>query len=340
MKDKSMTNLLSRIRVQLGDTYRLVKENLQVPLDFLYDAAIYSRWSGTFSWSRTQRTLQAYIIRMYHGIEVGLSYPDPKPGFGMKTVNRLVSALEKYAKKYQLDFFCKIALNVLQSYVEFNHKLGIEFENLNRRLQALHKQVPAALQGETGGGYINIKSTDIFLPGEPGFAHVIATRHSFRQYTSAPVDMAIIEKAVQMAIQSPSACNRQPVRVHVLQDKVVRDKILKLQNNQRGWRDQPDKMLLVTSSVEFYRESRERYAPFIDGGLFAMTLVWALHAQGVGTCCLNLNLDRAGIRRLKKAAGLHQADVPIMLIAAGMLPEENTVAVSTRRSVDQVMRIL
>lgn len=340
MKDKSMTNLLSRIRVKLGDTYRLIKENLEVPLDFLYDAAIYSRWSGTFSLARTQRTLQAYIIRMYHGIEVGLSYPDPKPGFGMKTVNRLVSALEKYAAKFKVDFYCKIALNVLQQYVEFNRNLGIEFENLNRRLEELQKQVPADLEDETGGGYINIKTADIFSAGAPEFTRVITTRHSFRQYTSAPVDMAKIEQAVQMAIQSPSACNRQPVRVHVLQDKKVRDRVLNVQNNQRGWRDQPDKMLLVTASVEFYRESRERYAPFIDGGLFAMTLVWALHAQGVGTCCLNLNLDRKSIRRLKKAAGLHKADVPIMLIAAGMLPEENNVAVSTRRSVAEVMRVI
>jgi len=340
MLEKLLTKLPTGFRLKLGDTYRYVKEYISLPADFLYDCFIFSRCSGTFNTGRTQKTLQAYIIRLYHGIEVGLSYPDPKPGFGMKTVNRLLDALEKYAKKFGLDYYAKIALNVLFQYTEFNNQLGLEITELNDRLKRLESKVPETLRADKRGGYETLNRKDIFDPAKTDFESVINNRHSFRQYTSEPVEMQLIEKAVKLAMRSPSACNRQQAQVRVLEDKQVRDNVLKVQNNQRGWRDQPDKILLVTSSVEYYRQSRERYAAYIDGGLFAMTLVWALHSMGIGTCCLNLNLDKKGIKKLKKAAGLSKSDVPILLIAAGMLPEQNNVAVSTRRNVNEILKVI
>jgi len=337
MQEKKVAKLPAGFKTKLGDIYRFLKEYICLPADFLYDYFIYAGKSGTFNTGRTRKTLQAYIIRLYHGIEVGLSYPDPKPGFGVKTVKRLLKALEKFERKYGIDYYAKIALNVLFQYVEFNKQLGLEFTELNDRLQRLEEKVPELLKEDKRGGYEKLSRTELFDPGKTDFESVIRTRHSFRQYTSEPVAPEILQKAVKLAMRSPSACNRQQAKVYVLDDNKIRDRVLKVQNNQRGWRDQPDKILLVTSNVEYYRQSRERYAAYIDGGLFAMTLVWALHALGIGTCCLNLNLDKGGIKKLKKAAGLSQAEVPIMLIAAGKLPEQNNVAISTRRDVNEVL---
>ncbi len=340
MLEKKVAKLPAGFKTKLGDIYRYMKEYTSLPADFLYDYFIYARKSGTFRTARTQKTLQAYIIRLYHGIEVGLSYPDPKPGFGMKTVKRLLNELEKFEKKFGFDYYAKIALNVLFQYVEFNKQLGLEITELNDRLKRLESKVPETLKKDKRGGYERLNRGNIFDPVKTDFESVIRTRHSFRQYTSKPVEIELLERAVKLAMRSPSACNRQQARVFVLDDKKVRDKVLKVQNNQRGWRDQPDRILLVTSSVEYYGQSRERYAAYIDGGLFAMSLVWALHSLGIGTCCLNLNLDKRGIKKLKKSAGLSQSDVPIMLIAAGQLPELNNVAVSTRRDVNEVLTII
>ncbi|MBN2410171.1 nitroreductase family protein [candidate division KSB1 bacterium] len=340
MLEKKEAKLPAGFKTKLGDVYRYLKEYISLPADFLYDFFVYAGKSGTFRTARTQKTLQAYIIRLYHGIEVGLSYPDPKPGFGIKTVKRLLKALEKCEKKFGIDYYAKIALNVLYKYVEFNKQLGLEFLELNDRLKRLESKVPESLKDDKRGGYETLDRKDIFDPVKTDFESVIRTRHSFRQYTSEKVETELLEKAVKLAMRSPSACNRQQARVFVLENKKVRERVLRIQNNQRGWRDQPDRILLVTSSVEYYRQSRERYAAYIDGGLFAMTLVWALHSLGIGTCCLNLNLDKQGIKKLKKAAGLSQSDVPIMLITAGKLPEKNNIAVSTRRDVNEVLTII
>ncbi len=340
MQGKKAAKLPAGFKTKLGDIYRYMKEYISLPADFLYDYFVYAGMSGTFPTARTKKTLQAYIIRLYHGIEVGLSYPDPKPGFGIKTVKRLLNALEKCEKKFGFDYYAKIALNVLFQYVEFNKQLGVEFSELNERLNRLESKAPVTLKEDKRGGYETLDRKDIFDPAKRDFESVIFTRHSFRQYTAEKVETELLEKAVKLAMRSPSACNRQQARVFVLENKKVRDMVLKVQNNQRGWRDQPDRILLVASSVEYYRQSRERYAAYIDGGLFAMTLVWALHSLGIGTCCLNLNLDKRGIKKLKKAAGLSQSDVPILLIAAGKLPEKNNVAVSTRRDVKEVLTII
>ena len=113
MMEKKVAKLPAGFKTKLGDIYRFLKEYFSLPADFLYDYFIYAGQSGTFRTGRTQKTLQAYIIRLYHGIEVGLSYPDPKPGFGVKTVKRLLKALEKFENKFGFDYYAKIALNVL-----------------------------------------------------------------------------------------------------------------------------------------------------------------------------------------------------------------------------------
>ncbi|NOY60459.1 MAG: nitroreductase family protein [Calditrichaeota bacterium] len=340
-----MSNLLiSKVPVKytqpIGDTYRFFRELLNIPLDYLFDSLKYAWFSSTFKATRSQRALQALIIRLYHGIEVGLTYENPRPGFGIKVVNRLVNYLGKYEKKYGFDTQAKIALNVLFQYYNFNKKNGIDNQPLFKKLNDLQKRIPVSLQEETRGGTLSIRKEDIEKTTNIDFESFVMSRHSIRQFASKPVDMDLIRKAVRMALRSPSACNRQQARVYVLDDPLVRDHVLTAQNGNRGWRDQPDKILLVTSNYEYYKESRERNGAYIDGSLFAMSLVWALHSVGLGSCCLNLNVTRNGVLKIKKATGIRPSEVLIMLIAVGHLPENLQVAASTRREVEEVLHVL
>ncbi|HNT65532.1 MAG TPA: nitroreductase family protein [bacterium] len=336
MSSRKLAKFLA-IKHAIGRLYRFFREWVAIPWNYAADRWSYMRFSGSFWPSRSREALQGLIMRLYHGLEVGLTYADPRPGFGYKVANDLLGYLHTYVGKYGADRCAHIAANVLRQYFERQSTLGASLEKLQKRF--------SDLQGELGdtqfaGGVKELRREEIQSASAIDFSRFVCSRHSFRRYENKPVPLDTLQKAVAMAVQSPSACNRQPVRVHVLEDPAIRDRVLTVQNGNRGWRDQPDRILLVSCDSRFYKESRERNAAYIDGGLFAMSLLYALHSLGVGTCCLNLNLTAAAARRIRKAVGLPGSSVLILLIAAGHLPETITVAASVRRNLDEVLHVI
>ena len=107
-------------------------------------------------------------------------------------------------------------------------------------------------------------------------------------------------------------------------------RIIGLQPGNRGFGDSAGAVIVVTGDIRSYAEAGERRQSLVDASLFAMTLVYALHAQGLGTCmlawCVAPDVDDA----MRAAARLEDSEEIAMLIAVGHLPETLKVPVSTR----------
>jgi len=105
-----------------------------------------------------------------------------------------------------------------------------------------------------------------------------------------------------------------------------------------GWRNDPDRLLVITSDVRCYEGARERSAAWIDGSLFVMSLVYAFHSFGLGTCCLNLNVTPRRAAAIRRVIGAHDAEVLIVLLAAGWPQEQVAAACSARRPAGEIWR--
>jgi nitroreductase len=81
----------------------------------------------------------------------------------------------------------------------------------------------------------------------------------------------------------------------------------------------------------------ERNQPWIETGMFAMSLIYALHAMGLGTCCLNWSVEPEKDEALKRDLDLPESFAIGMMIAVGALPDEILVAESRRVSLDQIL---
>jgi nitroreductase len=68
-----------------------------------------------------------------------------------------------------------------------------------------------------------------------------------------------------------------------------------------------------------------------------MSLVYALHSLGVGTCCLNFCVEKETDAALRACAGIPDSQAVIMMIAVGPLPERFAVAQSPRKRIDEVI---
>lgn len=319
----------------LKNFVRFGVEIAQALYSFFDDSIRYLRYSSTFAKKGDAAKLQGLIIRSFHGIEVGLTYKPLRAGASQKLVQTLTRQITLYLKHYPSDSFIESALNALTAYYEANRELGNALPDLDKSIRHLRSQME---EGSCGLDKEN-STTNYSVPpaGEFDFSYFAKSRRSTRRFIDQPVDASVIRQAVSSALCSPSACNRQPCKVYDITDQQLKRKVLAIQNNASPWRETANHLLVVTSNLGLYSGIRERHCCHVDGGLFAMTLIYALHASGLGTCPLNLNLPVQLQNKLRKLLGAGHSEMFVMLIAVGRTQSTVTVPRGIRRKVDDVL---
>lgn len=321
---------------RLQARYRALRDQRALLRAAWYDLRLFGRGSGLWH-PDAPDALQAHILKSFHRIEKGLSLRTPRPGFGSDAVQALLDDLDRYLAQREPDWVARAALDTLQAYLHFNTGAGVALPAVAQRTAALRARVPG---GAPSGGTRVLLRADVQAAAGIPFGAFVQARHSVRQFDPRPVDDALIERAAASARHAPSVCNRAAGQVWSIDDPALARRLLRHQNGNRGFGDEAGRILVVTARQAAFHTVGERYQGWIDGGLFAMTLVYALHAQGLGTCCLNWSVEPEVDRAFKRDAGIPGDDLVIMLVAVGHLPERFPVACSARRPLEDVLKHL
>lgn len=326
----------SEIRpTSLRTTLKMVKNSRRAVGDYVYDSLRYFRYSSTFHYA-TRDNLVSRITASYHGVERGLALPEPRPGFGEKNIAYLIGAIEEYIRRYGIDDTLKPAAGALDAYVKFNERQKLaDFPNREGIEQLLRKLQP--IEFTEGGGTIEVSRERIEKATAGVTQDFFFTRHSVRQFSDKEVSSADIDAAIAIAQRAPAVCNRQECRVYVVHDKRLMLKMLEIQGS-RGFNHQINKLLVITNRLTAFNGTGERNQCWIDGGLFAMSLVLGLHSKGLGTCCLNWSKSAPPDRAMRELIKIPTPEVIIMLMAVGHLPDKLSVARSERPPLDSVRR--
>ena len=331
-----MANPISKLYHKVrGRLARTVGTPMELLSNSLYDFRRFRAYSGM---NHTQRSsLEAWMTKEYHRIEKGLSLPEPRPGFGKQMIIDLVNLLNDYLEKYGRDEVADVTLNTLEKYCEFNARHGVDKSKLKEEVNRLRETYPV-IHGceEVEGGTLEVKKTEIASLGLD-FARFAASRHSIRNFAEGEVTDEQIIEAAKIAQSAPSVCNRQPWKLHVFSDPATKEKVLECQNGNRGFGHTASKVLLITSDLSAFLGIGERNQAYIEGGLFSMSLAHALHSMGLGTCCLNLSIQKEGDRRIRETIDFPPNETVIMMIAVGQLHDTFKVARSHRKPVDRLI---
>ena len=268
---------------------------------------------------------ESSITRLYHTIEKGLSYSDYRAGFGKANVDKLVLSLEQYvAKGFDTSSFTyETALDCLNKYVAKNKEHGHEDPALNKRIEALPGK------GNRCGGTITTSA-----PAEPGkltYEELVTSRHSIRHYSSDPVSIDLLKEAVALAQYTPSACNRQGWRTRIISDRNVMQKVLANQNGNKGFGQELDKLLCVTADLRSEQRNRELFQAFIDGGMYAESILNALYSKGIGSVPLSASLTPDQEKNVRDILSLDDAEVLILFIGVGNYPGEGFLTTRSER---------
>jgi len=122
------------------------------------------------------------------------------------------------------------------------------------------------------------------------YENFIKSRHSIRHFGSEAVDVELLREAIQIAQYTPSACNRQGWVIRIVESKDAIDTILENQNGNRGFGHEIDKLVMITCDVRAFQKNRELFQPYIDGGMYAQSVLNALYYKGIGAIPLSASL--------------------------------------------------
>lgn len=302
----------------------------------IYDTYRYSRYSTTALSTQNKEKLRAMLTKNFHIIEKGLSLKEPRPGFGQPVVKKLLWQITVYLEKFGPDETIQFAINSLKSYEIFNANQGIHLCFLSEKISSFNKSLES-YSLISNGGTLAVTREQILKSLQGNFKEMTENRFSIRSFSSTPVSEKFIEEAVDIARKTPSVCNRQTARIFSYRSGKLKDELLLLQNGNRGFGHLASHIIVVTSDLQCFTGVGERHQAYIDGGLMAMSLVYALHSLGIGSCFLNWSVTADIDKKFRSLAGIPKSHVIITLLAIGNIPETLNVAESPRLPVREIL---
>lgn len=284
-----------------------------------------------------EKQLKSKLIKTYHSIEKGLSYSNFKYGFGESDVTLLIELLEIYEeKKIKIDLVYEYSVSALKNYLN-KHSEMVNFITIRKIHHFFNNR---HLNLESHNSIINISKRDLVKNFQIDFKSFAYSRHSVRNYGSGEVSNNDLIESIKISLKTPSVCNRQGWRVRILQNPEYIDILRENQNGNRNWGHLANKYLIITHDINTLNYPRERNQGYVDGGLFAMSLLYALHSNGIASCALNACLSKIQNKNLRAKIKIKDNENIIMFIAVGNYPEQFRVPASKRMNVENFYEIL
>lgn len=160
-------------------------------------------------------------------------------------------------------------------------------------------------------------------------------RKSVRIFERSLVDRVKIHQVLADAQNTPSACNRTPWVVNVLTNKDLISRVLALQHGNKGFDQHISNLMIVAVDIAAYDQAVERNQFLVDGGLYAMSLVWSMHAHSLASCMLNWCTGPRTDMKLKTILGLPHSVRVVVLIAFGYPKDEYVVCKSPKKNIEE-----
>ena len=284
------------------------------------------KYNASIGSSKDPDKLCYMILREAHTLEKGMSLRNPRQGFGKQKATHLMGRMEEYARRYGYSPSISNSLSIVDGYLAYSKQTGTDVSELDKRFDALLQQFGRPQ-------YLKSPCTIEISNGSPvSYEDVILSRHSCRYFKDEPVDESLIVKALELASHTPSACNRQAWRTHVFAGDDCR-RLLEWQGGCKGFEDEPKTCILVTADRKAFLHYK-MFQPYVDGGMYAMNLLNALHSLSLATLPVSCGFHYGKLKALKDF-GIPENEVPIVIIGTGYSEETTRVAASVRKAVPE-----
>lgn len=300
----------------------------------------FSRYhSRMYSSERAQ--IETQILFHTHQIEKGLSHNHFRPGFGkhaLKDLSVLLDKIKTIDPTSTQGFVYEQALSAIHAYVQ-RHK-SIDFD-LSYMSQLFSYEILKTIGSDSPikAGAFTLDCTAKEINRTVDFKTLSDNRYAIREYDASPVTNNELMEAIRIATKAPSVCNRQSARVYIVtnQDKIK--SLLDIQGGYRGY-PTPPALLFITSDIRAFMNHQERNEPFVDGGIFSMSLLYSLEYIGLAACPLNAMFTDEQDTKTREILNMPDYEYPVMYISVGHFPKHAQVCYSSRFPAESITTIV
>ena len=275
------------------------------------------------------------LRRDLHRIEKGLHTRPRKPVFALDYILPTVRSLDQVRSAGCSEETVLWAEDVLSDYFDVVEREGCIVDAYALFTQQMKARTaptlssPAAKPAE--------KSSPVSFDA---LAALCRQRQSVRYYQHRPVPRETVEEAVRVALQSPSACNRQPLEVFIAEKGGALRELCELPMGSVTFAANMQCLAFLVGDLNAYFDERDRHLIYIDAGLFAMSLCLALETMGLSSCIINWpDIEE------KEAALAGRLNLPphkrcVLCISIGYADPDAASPSSRKKTADEVMVFL
>lgn len=285
-------------------------------------------------YSRITREKAGYaILHTGHALEKGMTSASPRR-FGEAKVREIADSLAFYRKNnLEKDFAFNFAISILKEYCEFYERRGWQ----NEKEYLIAKNAIKNDEAILPVGVMMIHKKDFIKDANIDYMKFLSSRHSVRSFSDKKISSEDMKKCVEMAIKSPSACNRQMIKTYFVRSNNVKDRIIKYSGGMTNFDIKSSNMVVITYDISSLRRLEINQGLF-NAGLFAMNLVNAMHSMGIGSCMLEYSTRSSKEEEEKAILNIPKNERIAIVIAAGYYLDETVVPCSVRKPLDEVYR--
>lgn len=279
------------------------------------------------------------LRRNVHRIEKGLLMMPQRDVFAMNYIEETVESFEKFVAQYRNNSLSvdvselEWSYDVLTSYFT-NVKQENKIIKFKKRFESINYTRSKETESEADKIPFFRDLNDPLPVDYESLLKLSMRRRSVRWFEKKPVPRELIDKALMVARQSPSACNRLPFEYLVFDEPELVSKIAKIPFGAAGYADNIPTLIVLVGKLNNYFSARDRHVIYIDASLSAMSFMFALETLGLSSSVINWPDFEPVEMKMQNTIKLGIDERPVMLIAVGYPAKNGKVAFSQKKSLD------
>jgi nitroreductase len=338
-KIKKLYNKVTSILITFLSTSRFGAKIYYLIFNTSFNREMYAVINGKRKYfketSKKNKSNKYLLIRNTHKIEKGISMRNRRGLFALDFIEETLDSFI-FLYKNKGDIYSqqlKWSENVLEEYFNVTESHPLLDKLQNRFASTINSK-------EANSNVLNLipysrdKSTMSNI-NYNDFLNLTKQRRSVRWYQDKEVELELVDKAIEAALQSPSACNRQPFEFRVIKDESLLKEVSALPMGTTGYAYNIPLLIVMVGNLDAYFSERDRHIIYIDASLASMSFMLALETLGLSSCSINWPDIEKREKKMEKLLKLDKHQRPIMLMSVGYAEEKGMIPFSCKRSVDE-----
>jgi len=288
-----------------------------------------------------RRRSHTELRRNIHRLEKGISMRPRRPVFALDYLLETIEFYEVAIRDFGTEGAIaenelEWAFSVLREYFSLVDSTNPLVRQAEDRFKSTHARFNVS-----GKGNKRPFPRSETIPSDVEYDGLLALamqRRSVRWFQQKPVPRELVDKALLVARQSPTACNRLPYEFRIFDDPGMVKEVAGIPFGSVGYSHQIPTVAVLVGRLNHYFSPRDRHVIYVDSSLAAMSFMLALETLGLSSSVINWPDFEPLERRMQKKLGLAYDERVIMLIAIGYADAAGIIPYSEKKSLEIIRR--